>query len=323
MSVIAAPAPRQLSIIAAMADRYSMMPEAFEKTLRATVFPSTGSKEEFAAFLMVCKQYDLDPILKEIYAFPKRGGGIQPIVSLDGWARIINSHPAFDGMEFIDHQEKGVVTAITCRIHRKDRSHPIEATEYLSECFRQTEPWQKWPRRMLRHKALIQAARYAFGFAGIVDPDEAERFTERRAPQPPAPPTSMKQLADKLSHLAQPRPPEPAPAPPQPRPPQPGGDDEDWPPEEEDEDHGPDKDEPDNSYDTLEEKRMDQEPPKDTGRRGDEEGEEIARLQDVGQEKALQGSKKLRWWRARLRPEQEARINWAPLEAAAKAADAG
>ena len=29
---------------------------------------------------------------------------------------------------------------------------------------------------MLRHKALIQCARYAFGFAGLIDPDEAERM---------------------------------------------------------------------------------------------------------------------------------------------------
>ena len=35
--------------------------------------------------------------------------------------------------------------------------------------------WQKWPRRMLRHKALIQAARVAFGFAGLSDEDEFER----------------------------------------------------------------------------------------------------------------------------------------------------
>ena len=29
---------------------------------------------------------------------------------------------------------------------------------------------------MLRHKAAIQAIRYAFGFSGIVDPDEADRM---------------------------------------------------------------------------------------------------------------------------------------------------
>jgi hypothetical protein len=33
---------------------------------------------------------------------------------------------------------------------------------------------------MLRHKAAIQAARYAFGFAGIMEPDEAERIGDAR-----------------------------------------------------------------------------------------------------------------------------------------------
>jgi hypothetical protein len=35
---------------------------------------------------------------------------------------------------------------------------------------------------MLRHKAFVQAARYAFGFAGIVDPDEADRVRVEPAP---------------------------------------------------------------------------------------------------------------------------------------------
>ncbi len=43
--------------------------------------------------------------------------------------------------------------------------------------------------RMLRHKALIQAARYAFGFSGVMDEDEADRIaamkdiTPARRPQ--------------------------------------------------------------------------------------------------------------------------------------------
>jgi hypothetical protein len=31
---------------------------------------------------------------------------------------------------------------------------------------------------MLRHKALIQCARYAFGFSGIIEQDEAERIID-------------------------------------------------------------------------------------------------------------------------------------------------
>lgn len=57
----------------------------------------------------------------------------------------------------------------------------MEVTEYMAECVRNTEPWAKWPARMLRHKTTIQAARYAFGFSGIVDPDEAERIASATA----------------------------------------------------------------------------------------------------------------------------------------------
>lgn len=163
------------SVLVAMAERFGMQPAAFEATLRATVCKGNVSREEFAAFLLVAKEYGLNPVTKELYAFPAKGGGIQPIVSIDGWSRIINDHPMFDGMEFEDVREGDDLVAITCRMHRKDRSRSIEATEYMAECRRATDVWKTWPRRMLRHKAMIQCARYAFGFSGIVDPDEYER----------------------------------------------------------------------------------------------------------------------------------------------------
>lgn len=164
------------SVLVDMSGRYGMEPAAFEATLRATVCKGNVSREEFAAFLLVAKEYGLNPMTKELYAFPAKGGGIQPIVSIDGWARIINDHPMFDGMEFEDVRDGDDLIAITCRMYRKDRSRPIEATEYMGECRRSTDVWKTWPRRMLRHKAMIQCARYAFGFSGIVDPDEYERM---------------------------------------------------------------------------------------------------------------------------------------------------
>lgn len=168
------------SVLVDMSGRYGMEPAAFEATLRATVCKGNVSREEFAAFLLVAKEYGLNPMTKELYAFPAKGGGIQPIVSIDGWARIINDHPMFDGMEFEDVREGDDLIAITCRMHRKDRSRSIEATEYMAECRRSTDVWKTWPRRMLRHKAMIQCARYAFGFSGIVDPDEFERMETAR-----------------------------------------------------------------------------------------------------------------------------------------------
>lgn len=196
MSQVATIEPARPSLIATMARAYNMDPKQFADAVRATCMPPKASNEEFAAFLMVAKEYDLNPITREIYAFPKKGGGIQPIVGIDGWMNLINSHPQCDGLEFDDaFDAKGNLTSITCRIFRKDRNRATMVTEYMDECRRPTEPWTKWPARMLRHKAAIQCARYAFGFAGIIDPEEAERSPEVITGAVVAPPPPAAQIA--------------------------------------------------------------------------------------------------------------------------------
>jgi len=165
-------------IIETMAARYNMDTARFKQTLIKTVIKGHCTDEQFAAFLLVAKQYDLNPFTKEIFAFPAKEGGIQPIVSIDGWLKMTNSHPHFDGMAFEDHLDGDKLTAITCTIYRKDRTHPICVTEYMAECARNTDVWKRYPARMLRHKATIQAARYAFGFSGLLEPDEYERMQE-------------------------------------------------------------------------------------------------------------------------------------------------
>lgn len=165
------------SLVDSMAAKYDMEPAAFVNAIKATVIKGDCSNEQFAAFLMVAKEYDLNPLTKEIYAFPDRGG-ITPIVSVDGWMNLINSHPQFDGMEFVDNVSDGKLHSVECKMYRKDRQRPTTVIEYMSECFRQTDPWKKWPNRMLRHKAAIQCARYAFGFSGIMEPDEYERMKD-------------------------------------------------------------------------------------------------------------------------------------------------
>jgi phage recombination protein Bet len=145
------------------------------ETLKATAFKSGTqvTDAQMTALLVVANQYGLNPFTKEIFAFPDKGG-IVPVVGVDGWARIINNNSQFDGMDFEQDAE-----SCTCIIYRKDRGHPIKVTEYLSECKRANAgPWQSHPKRMLRHKAMIQCARLAFGFGGIYDQDEAERIVE-------------------------------------------------------------------------------------------------------------------------------------------------
>jgi phage recombination protein Bet len=143
-------------------------------TLKATAFKGQVSDAQMAALLIVAQQYGLNPWTKEIYAFPDRNNGIVPVVGVDGWSRIINSHPQFDGMQFQQDDE-----SCTCTIFRKDRKHPVSVTEFMSECKRDgVGPWKSHPKRMLRHKATIQCARLAFGFVGIYEQDEAERIVE-------------------------------------------------------------------------------------------------------------------------------------------------
>jgi phage recombination protein Bet len=175
----------EMNLVATMAERFHLEPEQFKRVIKATCGLDKARDEEFLAFLMIAHQHGFNPLTREIYAFVKPGGGIQPIVGVDGWYKKMNEHPAFNGIEFEDVVQGGQLIAVTAKIYRKDRQHPTEVTEYMNECRRNTDPWRQWPARMLRHKAAIQAIRIAFSLAGIMEPDEAERYEEMLHNQPP------------------------------------------------------------------------------------------------------------------------------------------
>lgn len=182
-------ATQRPSLVNKFAEKYSIEPAKLLDTLKSTAFRQQGDKEvtneQMAALLIVADQYNLNPFTKEIYAFPDKGG-IVPVVSVDGWARIINEHPQCDGFEFFYADEtitfKGKDVPIWTEVHfyRKDRSRPTKVREYWAEVAREgMQPWQSHPNRMLRHKVFIQGGRLAFGFGGIFDEDEAGRIVER------------------------------------------------------------------------------------------------------------------------------------------------
>jgi phage recombination protein Bet len=175
-----------VSLVSKFAARYSVEPAKMLSTLKQTAFrvrDGEVTNEQMMALLIVADQYRLNPFTKEIYAFPDKNNGIVPVVGVDGWARIINEHPQFDGMDFAEAPIKDaeVPAWIECTIYRKDRAHPIKVREFLVECKRDVQPWKSHPRRMLRHKAMIQCARIAFGFVGVYDEDEAARIVDMGA----------------------------------------------------------------------------------------------------------------------------------------------
>jgi phage recombination protein Bet len=160
-----------------LAERFGMGADGdVVAVLKATAFKGQATDAQLTALMVVAEQYGLNPFTKEIYAFPDSRNGIVPVVGVDGWSRIINNHSQFDGMDFTQDDE-----SCTCIIYRKDRGHPIKVTEWMAECRRKdVGPWNSHPKRMLRHKAMIQCARLAFGYSGIFDQDEAERIVENK-----------------------------------------------------------------------------------------------------------------------------------------------
>jgi phage recombination protein Bet len=162
--------PLKPSALGAMASRFSMDPKNLLDTLKNTVFKG-ATNEQLAALVVVANEHRLNPFTREIYAFPDKSGGIQAVVGVDGWIRIVTQNESFDGVEFNYSGDKDDL-ACTCTIHVKGRTHAVIVTEYLVECRRNTEPWKTYPRRMLRHKALIQAGRVAFGFGSLKDEDD-------------------------------------------------------------------------------------------------------------------------------------------------------
>lgn len=166
-------APQQKpSALAVMASRCNVDPAKLHSTLKNTVFKG-ATDDELLALVVTANTYELNPILKELYAFPKKGGGITPMVGVDGWIKIANRQPNFDGMDVEVYGDGKTPTHATGTIYLKDRSHPVKVTEYFEECKRNTDPWNQMPRRMIRNKAIIQAIRLAFGVSGIHDEDEA------------------------------------------------------------------------------------------------------------------------------------------------------
>lgn len=163
--------------IQTLADTYGLSAEHFIQTFRTMAMPSSHSDAEFVSCCLVAREHGLNPLTKEIYFMKTKSGQIQPIVSVDGWARKCNEHPAFDGMEIVEITSDGALIAARCSIYRKDRAHPTVVEENLEECSRHGGPvWKTHPHRMLRHRAFTQAARYAFGFAGLMDHDEFEQW---------------------------------------------------------------------------------------------------------------------------------------------------
>jgi hypothetical protein len=137
------------------------------------------TQADLERLLLIAKQHNLNPLNREIFMLGREGEASPLIVvGVDGWSKIMNNHPQFAGMQFQESSERsgGIPIWMECEIHRKDRVVPLRVREYFEEARSDHMVWVTHPRRLLRHKCMVQCARIAFGLSEIYDADEAQRI---------------------------------------------------------------------------------------------------------------------------------------------------
>lgn len=170
--------------------RSGLSHDSFVRALTSGAFSRmvVWSQLDLERLLLAAERAGIDPAGGDIYALPRQwaqqgpsGGAAASappavlVLSLDGWCRVINAHPQFDGMSFRegDASEDGLPAYIECSIYRRDRRAVTRVREYMCEANTGNGAWLTHPRRMLRHRSMVQCARLCFGLGGLLEHDEA------------------------------------------------------------------------------------------------------------------------------------------------------
>jgi len=120
-------------------------------------------KQTLLALLRIALEHHLDPLKEEVALAVYEDTHWQAYITVEGYCKILNSHPAFDGIAFKESPQlsNDIPLWMECTIYRKDRSQPTVIREYFEEVKGEQTIWQKMPRRMLRHRVMQQCARLA------------------------------------------------------------------------------------------------------------------------------------------------------------------
>ncbi len=146
-----------------MAAQLAPLTNRYEQTEIVNVIRQTVAKgasdAQLRMFLEVCRSTGLDPFLKEIYYVAEKS---IIMASRDGYLRVANQHPQFDGME--------------TRVERDERNIPVKAT--CSEYKKPGPVWSQYPSAMISKVAEVLALKRSFAINGVVT--EEEMGTEPR-----------------------------------------------------------------------------------------------------------------------------------------------
>lgn len=149
----------------------------------------------------ICAQYDLNPLTREAHAFIS-GGKLSVVIGIDGWIKICNRQPSFNGIEYEYEFDGKELLSVTTKIHIKGRDFPVCVTEWMDECYQPKSPaWQKFKKRMLRNKSTGQAVRIAFGVTEVIDDDEKSRIVDSSPAEKNITPTQQGPTTEEIDLL--------------------------------------------------------------------------------------------------------------------------
>lgn len=128
--------------------------------------------DEFKLLLYQAKTYQLDPLLKQIWAVKYQDGRPASIFAgRDGFLTIAHRSGMFDGMESGTRLE-GTNLIGWAKVYRKDMAHPFCVEVNAKEYNRGQGTWNTHPATMIQKVAESQALRRAFQISGIYSPEE-------------------------------------------------------------------------------------------------------------------------------------------------------
>lgn len=165
--------------------------------IKKQFFPTHANSIEMEYCFSVAHQYNLDPILKQIFFVPRRSKNaegkwiekIEPLVGRDGFLAIAHKSGEFAGIKSwsevksIPKLENGSWKNIPdliaiCEVYRKDSDKAFRVEVAYSEYVQMTSSneithfWKTKPDTMLKKVAESQALRKAFNLSGLYSPEE-------------------------------------------------------------------------------------------------------------------------------------------------------
>lgn len=159
-----------------------------------------ATNDELSMFLHLAKTYGLDPFAKEIW-FIKQGGQPLMMTSRDGYLKIANEHPDFEGLvsdvvyagdQFerndsgVKHvygmKDRGAPVGAYALIYRKGRRFPVYVFAPYKDYAKGNNVWRTYPHAMILKVAEAMALKRAFSLSGLVTREEIDDSDENERP---------------------------------------------------------------------------------------------------------------------------------------------